>query len=70
VITKTVLCPIVGGACKLVEVPFNWRPGETLPAGIEGEHFPSVAEALAELAGRGRAASRFHIPKPEPGANN
>jgi hypothetical protein len=64
-VVKTVLCATPGGACKLIEVPFDWRPGDAVPPGSEELHFDSVAEALSELAARGRNAARVHIPKPE-----
>lgn len=63
-LTKTVLCADTGGECKLVEVPFTWRQGEPIPADALEHRFTSAADALSELAARGRRQARVHIDKP------
>lgn len=64
-LTKTVLYALPDGACKLVEVAFNWQHGDPLPAGALERYFPNVEDAMSELAARGRAAQRVHVEKPE-----
>jgi hypothetical protein len=63
-LTKTVLYALPGGACKLVEVAFNWQHGDPLPPDALERYFPNVTDALSELAARGRLAQRVHVEKP------
>jgi hypothetical protein len=63
-LTKTVLYALPDGACKLVEVAFSWQQGDPVPGDALERHFPNVADALSELAARGRSAQRVHVDKP------
>jgi hypothetical protein len=60
-LTKTVLCVSMDGACQLAEVPFNWQHGESLPMDAVTQHF-----AMAELSLRGKLAQRVHLDAPPP----
>lgn len=64
-LTKTVLCPQPDGSCKLIEVEFSWQHGDPLPEHALETYFPNVADAMSEMAGRGRNSARVHVPKPE-----
>ena len=65
-LTKTVLCVSMDGACQLAEVPFNWQHGESLPMDAVTEHFANATEAMAELSLRGKLAQRVHLDAPPP----
>lgn len=64
-LTKTVLYVLPDGACKLIEVAFSWQHGDPLPPDALERYFPNVADAMSELAARGRAAQRVHVERPE-----
>lgn len=64
-LTKTVLYATASGEVMLVEVPFSWHHGEPLPPGGLEQRFKTAEEALQELAARGRAQNRVHVPMPE-----
>ncbi len=64
-LTKTVLRAGPAGIYNLVEVPFDWRPGDAVPDDASQESFASAAAAMSELADRGRKAQRVHVPMPE-----
>ncbi len=64
-LTKTVLYALPDGACKLVEVAFSWQHGDPLPPDALERYFPNVADAMSDLAARGRSAQRVHVDKPE-----
>lgn len=69
---KTVLCAAEGGY-KLIEVEFGWRPGDAVPRGSAEMSFDTAAEAMTELARRGRTSTRVHLDSPEtprPAAEN
>lgn len=50
---------------KLVEIPFSWQHGESLPGDALEQRFATADEALQALAARGRAQNRVHVPSPE-----
>lgn len=64
-LTKTVLRAGPAGEYRIVEVPFEWRPGDAVPDDANQESFATAAAAMSRLAERGRNAQRVHVPMPE-----